>query len=82
MEYRKSRLSAEGPAALELPGYRASALVEHASTVMALVSRDGALNYVNGTGRRVLGLDELEPQESPTFPTWYSGNPNGKSCHG
>jgi len=62
MEYRKSSLSAEGPAALELPGYRASALVEHASTVMALVSRDGALNYVNGTGRRVLGLDELEPR--------------------
>jgi signal transduction histidine kinase len=62
MGYRESRWSAEVPAAFEIPGYRASALVERASAVMGLVSREGALLYVNRTGRQVLGVEEFEPE--------------------
>jgi len=57
----ESRWSADFPAASELLGYRAAAMVERASDLMALLSHEGTLLYLNRTGRRVLGMGELEP---------------------
>jgi signal transduction histidine kinase len=37
-------------------------MVESASNVMALLSHDGNVLYLNGTGRRLLGIDEVEPR--------------------
>ncbi len=65
MECHESWWREEASAAVEIPGYLASALVERASAVMGLVSCEGALIYVNRKGRSVLGVGELDPEGVP-----------------
>jgi len=54
----ESRWSVDFPAASELLAYRAAAMVERASDL--LLSQEGNLLHLDRTGRRVLGMGELE----------------------
>jgi len=54
----ESRWGADIPAASELLAYRAAAMVERASDL--LLSQEGNLLHLDRTGRRVLGMGELE----------------------